>query len=105
VNQYLVEYRTSAVEDADASARLISAHRVESWSNDYAFFGHPRSLGLLTHLIPRDLVRAVELTYCDGDGGKNLSEVKDEWSPERHEGSVAVGEDLADVRKEGGPKS
>lgn len=59
--QYLVHYRPDA--GMDCNARVVTAHRVEGWSEDYAFFGHPKNLEEVTKLIPRDLVSYVEMTY------------------------------------------
>lgn len=61
MNQYLVHYRHDSGEDCDA--RIVKAHRVEGWSEDYAFFGHFKVMDEVTELIPRCLVSRVELMY------------------------------------------
>ena len=41
-------------------ATYIPARRVEGWTEDYAFFAHPTSLGIATTLIPRAIVLEVQ---------------------------------------------
>lgn len=65
MNQYLVHYMDPKA--VGFYARTVTAHRVEGWSSDYAFFGHASFPGEVTKLIPRALVREVELTY-DANG-------------------------------------
>lgn len=57
--QYLVYYK----DNFELDARSVTAHRVEGWSEDYAFFGHPTFLDEVTLLIPRSQVDRVELAY------------------------------------------
>lgn len=62
MDQYLVHFRNSYVDDLGYAARCLPAHKVEGWNRDYAFFGHPRYPGKVTTLIPRDLVDHIELS-------------------------------------------
>lgn len=61
MNQYLVHYRNP--DDIGFHAQAVTAHRVEGWAADYAFFGHAQFPAQVTKLIPRALVREVELSY------------------------------------------
>lgn len=61
MNKYLVYYRDPKAMGMYLSN--INAHRVEGWSSDYAFFGHREFPGTVTRLIPRELVREVEMSY------------------------------------------
>lgn len=61
MNQYLVHYRNP--DEIGFHAQTVTAHRVEGWAADYAFFGHARFPAQVTKLIPRALVRDVELSY------------------------------------------
>jgi len=85
MHQYLVVYRSEVAEEY-ADARSFKAHRVEGWSEDYAFFGHTTRMDVVTRLIPRRIVREVSMVYddrgdpvghevpmsSDGDGGAVL---------------------------------
>lgn len=75
MNQYLVVFRSE--EEVGFDAIAVSAHRVEGWTNDYAFFGHPQFLDEITRIYPRNIVRSVEMTHCCRDAdGITLQEAK-----------------------------
>jgi hypothetical protein len=59
MDRWYVSYRQSAIEETGAHSCSIQAHRVEGWSKDYAFFGHPNRLDQVTTLIPRELVAII----------------------------------------------
>ena len=65
MNTYMVAFKPNA--DTDAAEEIITAHRMEGWQQDYAFFGHPSAEGVLTELIPRDLVLRVFMLKLGGD--------------------------------------
>lgn len=74
MNRYIVVWHPEAGMGGDCLH--TSAHKVEGWSEDYAFFGHPYDLGLVTRLYPRKLVRSVELISAGRDNGITLQEAK-----------------------------
>lgn len=79
MNQYLVYFREGK---AKVDATTVKAFRVEGWSNDYAFFGHPGNLGEPTRLFPREIVEKVELTYPSGHEDP-LSKIQQKYTREK----------------------
>jgi hypothetical protein len=57
---YRVFYNQRQANGADQE--FVAAHRVESWSNDYAFFANEDSPKAVSRLIPRDRVLSVILS-------------------------------------------
>ncbi len=67
------EYRITYLPDVPAMDRAsIIAHKVEGWSADYAFFGHPTDRHMVTCLVPRALVRCVEWKRDAGASSDHL---------------------------------
>lgn len=64
MNEYLVVFRDGANE---IKAIHEYAHRVEGWSNDYAFFGHPTALGEVTVIYPREIIQRVQMVHRGAD--------------------------------------
>lgn len=61
MDQYRINYRENV--DVPADAQVVRAHRVEGWSEDYAFFSHPTDMDRVTLLVPRSIVKDVTMDY------------------------------------------
>ena len=56
-SRWNIKYRCE--NDGVKGLRKVSAHRVEGWRQDYAFFGNYDDTALPTLLVPRELVSEV----------------------------------------------
>ena len=71
LTRYRIDYRQR--DDNDATGSVVSAFRVEGWSEDYAFFANPANLAEPTLLVPRELVFGVSRLF-DADERQEIHE-------------------------------